>query len=444
MSAWLNWAFMGAGSEDQPAVDLSIAAAELKQAMRFCIGWTARWVDAPLGDVILTDGTTAACDIVLRTPRSVRPRKILVTDRAHPTIRGAARRAAAYLSRVSGESVSVETVDLPLQSAAGGRFANAIVDRLEQLCEGAACYFIVEHVTRLGLRLPVSEVTQMIERRSLPIHVIIDGAQAVGIWECGDIGSADYIGCFYKYVNGPVGTGFAVVRGVDQDILPHASASRLISVLDSDGEVLPTLDRLKWRRCSEALRSLSANNEHTERVRALRNVLVSQGLPLHDMIPMASDSPLASHIVTFELPSADRCRAVTHLLAAKGWYVKAEDSLIRASLHHSLTFEDIAAFSTQLRAALSNELGEASPASAMPSGDWVPVHGSSEVVAARYSLEEERIYVRFYHQVEWWYGECARDVWFDFTGSGEATDEFIRDVLKLRPNGRAGILWGSP
>ena len=75
---------------------------------------------------------------------------------------------------------------------------------------------------------------------------------------------------------------------------------------------------------------------------------------------------------------------------------------------------------------------------------WIPISNAAEIVAARYDAEEERIYVRFYYQVEWWYGECSQQTWQMFMVPGESVDKYVDEVLKLKPNGRAGILWGSP
>jgi len=61
--------------------------------------------------------------------------------------------------------------------------------------------------------------------------------------------------------------------------------------------------------------------------------------------------------------------------------------------------------------------------------DWIPVSGSERIVAEAYDAEEERIYVRFPNDVEWWYGACPPDVWEEFTAPGQSRGTYIAQVL---------------
>lgn len=68
--------------------------------------------------------------------------------------------------------------------------------------------------------------------------------------------------------------------------------------------------------------------------------------------------------------------------------------------------------------------------------DWIPVAGSTRVVAEAYDAEAERILVRFREGVEWWYGACPPSVWAQFTAPGQSRGQFIHQVLDHKPNGR--------
>jgi hypothetical protein len=67
---------------------------------------------------------------------------------------------------------------------------------------------------------------------------------------------------------------------------------------------------------------------------------------------------------------------------------------------------------------------------------WIPVTGSSRIIAEAYDPETERIYVRFPNGVEWWYANCSLQTWEQFTRSGQSRGQYIKDDLDFKPNGR--------
>jgi hypothetical protein len=69
--------------------------------------------------------------------------------------------------------------------------------------------------------------------------------------------------------------------------------------------------------------------------------------------------------------------------------------------------------------------------------EWIPVSGSTRLVAEAYDPETETIYVRFPDGVEWWYAGCPRDVWEEFTSPGQSRGQYISRVLNFKPNGRS-------
>lgn len=68
--------------------------------------------------------------------------------------------------------------------------------------------------------------------------------------------------------------------------------------------------------------------------------------------------------------------------------------------------------------------------------EWVPVTGSSRIVAEAYDAEAETIYVRFPNGIEWWYAACTSQSWAAFTAPGQSRGQYIAEVLNYKPNGR--------
>ncbi|MGH3273031.1 MAG: KTSC domain-containing protein, partial [Streptosporangiaceae bacterium] len=50
--------------------------------------------------------------------------------------------------------------------------------------------------------------------------------------------------------------------------------------------------------------------------------------------------------------------------------------------------------------------------------EWIPVNGSSRVVAEAYDPETETILVRFPDGTEWSYSACSPAVWEEFSAPG--------------------------
>ena len=68
--------------------------------------------------------------------------------------------------------------------------------------------------------------------------------------------------------------------------------------------------------------------------------------------------------------------------------------------------------------------------------EWIPVEGSSRIVAEAYDAESETIYVRFPEGVEWCYSGCPPHIWEEFTAPGQSRGQYIHRVLNHRPNCR--------
>ncbi len=70
--------------------------------------------------------------------------------------------------------------------------------------------------------------------------------------------------------------------------------------------------------------------------------------------------------------------------------------------------------------------------------NWIPVTGSSRIVAEAYDPETETIYVRFHDGVEWKYAACPPQVWAEFTAPGQSRGQYIKNVLNHKPHDRYG------
>jgi len=68
--------------------------------------------------------------------------------------------------------------------------------------------------------------------------------------------------------------------------------------------------------------------------------------------------------------------------------------------------------------------------------NWITVYDSSRIVAMAYDSNSETIYVRFPNGVEWWYGNCPKSVWEEFSLPGTSKGKYIHQVLDKHPNGK--------
>ena len=68
--------------------------------------------------------------------------------------------------------------------------------------------------------------------------------------------------------------------------------------------------------------------------------------------------------------------------------------------------------------------------------DWIPVSGSTRIIAEAYDTETEKIYVRFPNGVEWCYSACPPNVWEEFTAQGQSRGQYIAKILNHKPHGR--------
>jgi hypothetical protein len=67
--------------------------------------------------------------------------------------------------------------------------------------------------------------------------------------------------------------------------------------------------------------------------------------------------------------------------------------------------------------------------------EWIPVVGSTRIIAMAYDPTAETIYVRFPNNAEWWYAGCPPHVWEEFSAEATSKGQFIARVLNAHANG---------
>lgn len=68
--------------------------------------------------------------------------------------------------------------------------------------------------------------------------------------------------------------------------------------------------------------------------------------------------------------------------------------------------------------------------------NWIPVTGSSRIIAMAYDTESATIYVRFPNEIEWRYECCSELEWEEFSAPGTSKGAYISERLNQHPHGR--------
>lgn len=70
--------------------------------------------------------------------------------------------------------------------------------------------------------------------------------------------------------------------------------------------------------------------------------------------------------------------------------------------------------------------------------EWLPVSGSTRIIAEAYDPSTETIYVRFPDGKEWSYSACSPEEWAEFRAPGQSRGKYIHRVLNHKPHGPYG------
>lgn len=164
----------------------------------------ARFLGVAERELAWTYNTSTATRLAVRSLDWQRGDRLAVTDVEHASTR--------ELRRALESMLDISTTVIPTGRAA--EFApDYFLEQLEARLTGDHRLLIMSHVANTdGRRLPVQEAVQIARRRGVP--TLIDGAQAVGVFpfSVGEIGADFYSGSVHKWLLGPAGVGFLVVR----------------------------------------------------------------------------------------------------------------------------------------------------------------------------------------------------------------------------------------
>lgn len=351
---YLNYACMGPRSICSGNDSFADQRVALHRSLINCIEQTEYWVGTRSKHIALTSGATSACAALLRATLTPDVKHLIITNHVHPAIRGCVRQSTQFQARMLDKSVVINEIALePLLTLSEQDFASELINRVQQSSNGARTILIVEHVTSLlGIRLPVEAIDRQIREKNLPIRLLVDGAQAVGVWRPWTEMTADYFGSFHKYMDCPAGTGFLAIRKEDLQLLPYDVVALSRQRLSSSDESCQTISAPIWLECSKRLSNVPPTEDEAARLLARRDQLV-QIVGEDTVLPrLAADSPYRSHIVSFNCGSHENAMSVWHSLQDKGYETKCEQGLIRVTLHHSLTEAQVNEFGRLLRRSL--------------------------------------------------------------------------------------------
>lgn len=352
-SVWLNSACLGPSNSQEGQLDTSSAAESLRAAYSRCSRWAADWCAAEFDQVLLTAGASDGCDIALTTRVGV-PNVIIYSDLAHECTQSSAACAADYLSTISGRKILAKQVKLSdLFDRKPHEFASELASRVGALCSSGNGVFVVEHVTSEdGMLLPVLEISGHLRCEFPGIDLVIDGAQAAGLWRPPSGLDRAYVGCFHKYIDGPAGTGFCVLPARLASRTLHRLRATQASITSSASEHLPTTEVLKWNACREAIDALAKRGCPEDRLatilRARQELLerVPSELTLH----LSTVRPeYLSHIISFRTFDNGESEALWRRLAACGFSTKQLDHGARVTIDDSIRIESLRAFADVLR-----------------------------------------------------------------------------------------------
>lgn len=353
---WLNAGCLGQANSKDETADPTAAACDLRDAFCQCIGWVAEWCKCRPGNVVLTSGTTEACDLVLRS-WPVIPSRLYYSDLTHVSVEQSVCQAARYLTHVTGTTVAVGRITISdLIGRPSLDFATAVTDRIAEDAGDRQGLLVLEHVTsEAGCQLPIVEVGQRLRSQLPRIGMVVDGAQAVGLWPVPPGFAGAYIGCFHKYANCPVETGFAVIPNVKAGCLPQHLGARTWDALELDGEYCPTCDVEKWQHCADVLScetTITGIANRQLRIRELQSIferIVGRRV-VWPNIP--SDSTYCSHILAIDCGSAQRAAEFHRLLIEHNYHTKLVGCRIRITLHHAIDTAQFTVFCEKVRSLL--------------------------------------------------------------------------------------------
>jgi isopenicillin-N epimerase len=157
-----------------------------------------------------TYNTTTATRLAVRSLDWKRDDRLAITDCEHAST----RELRSALESIVGVRTTI------ISTGPDANFSpEYFLEQLNQRLTPDHRLLIMSHAANTdGRRLPIQEAVQIARARGVP--TLVDGAQAIGAFpvNVGDLGADFYSGSVHKWLLGPAGVGFLVVR---RDRLPH-------------------------------------------------------------------------------------------------------------------------------------------------------------------------------------------------------------------------------
>jgi selenocysteine lyase/cysteine desulfurase len=332
---WLNSACLGHFGPGLPR-SIHNAHMNISDTLDGLGQWIIDWTKFRHGRVGFVGSTTAACDAVLFALAADRE-VYLHTSGAHPTIAHAVRVAARLAGHLRGLKNSVHEIDLEnLKLGSGSDVAQTLAARVVSAVGARKGVLVLEHVTyNHGLRLPIDDIARALATRCPNVKIVIDGAQAVGLWRPQGAPVAAYIGCFHKYIAAPPSTGFLVVEPDLARWLPAHVQPMCESKLELG--LLATIDLTKWVRVLDILRERTSIDDlanRLDKVKYFNQKLEFALSPCAISLGADYDPELRSHISTVSFQSDRAAEAIQAILWKRGFAIQRFDNLVRVSMGH--------------------------------------------------------------------------------------------------------------
>ncbi|MBI84773.1 MAG: hypothetical protein CMJ81_16395 [Planctomycetaceae bacterium] len=271
-------------------------------------GKAADFLGCSSEEISVTRNTTEAMNTIAQGIQLQKGDRVLTTDHEHP---GGVVCWEYYAKR---RGVVIDRVSLPGPPQSAEQLVALIEEKLRK---DTAVVSISEVTSTTGLRLPVSQIAEVV--RANGSLLVVDGAQAPGALQV-DVKQLDcdaYATSAHKWMLAPKGSGLLYIhqdarQRIDPLLLQHGSQVYTASTGTRD---IPGIIGL-----AAAIEFLNrVGKERIERrVRQLRQQLYSglQKLP-RGKVASPPDGPLSSALVSFSLPSGVSCSSLAGTLRSR-------------------------------------------------------------------------------------------------------------------------------
>lgn len=328
---WVNAAFLG-----RAPASVDDSAHQIVEVFSNLAQWVRDWISQLEYSVSFLDSSTAACNAALL---ALLPdcECILHTSDIHPTIRLSVETMAQISGRFGKCLPVIDKVNLrgiPLSST--DEFSRHLCDRITQLALDRPTVLILEHVTyNHGIRLPIAQVCTRLAATHPKIRIIIDGAQATGLWRPVGSQPAAYIGCFHKVVGSHPGTAFLAIKKPFSFFLP-SHVGVLCNLSDTiTNSTLHTIDLPKWKQTARIVTnqfSIGNIEHHIASVHQFNRMIDDALAPYTISLGHNHDVELRSHISTVEFSSEDESKIAFQKLSEAGYVARRLENLLRLSI----------------------------------------------------------------------------------------------------------------